>query len=173
MPAVGQQLNLAWFARLKADQQPSGDRPAVNPRLGDPDPHQSVALGHVVLPAAPDDRKAMAHQKPVASIGWHRRIDWPRHPVEARQCQAVAAVRHIEKQAMIAARRVLRREDADIGREMHQAVAVALGHIDIGDGAVRRVPRINGEMRCAVKLLVAPDIAEFPTVGERLSGFDL
>ena len=72
MPAVGQQLNLAWLARLEADQQPPGDRPAVDPRLGDLDPHQSVAFGHVVLPAAPDDCIAMAHQEPVAGIGRRR-----------------------------------------------------------------------------------------------------
>ena len=56
---------------------------------------------------------------------------------------------------------------------MHQAVASALGQVDIGDGAVRRMPRINGEMCRAVELLIVPDIAEFSTVGERLAGFDL
>jgi hypothetical protein len=35
------------------------------------------------------------------------------------------------------------------------------------------MPRINGEMCRAVELLIAPDIAEFSTVGERLTGFDL
>jgi hypothetical protein len=53
---------------------------------------------------------------------------------------------------MIAAYLVLRREDADFGREMHQAVAFAFGHI----GAVRRVPRVNGEMRRAVNYWQRP-----------------
>jgi hypothetical protein len=74
---------------------------------------------------------------------------------------------------MVAARLVFRREDADIGRKMHQAIASPLGDIDIGDGAVRRVSRVNAEMRCAVELLVAPDIAECATIGERVTSFDL
>jgi exodeoxyribonuclease V alpha subunit len=43
----------------------------------------------------------------------------------------------------------------------------------IGDGAVRTVPRVNGEMRCAVKLLVAPESAERASIGERSASFDL
>jgi hypothetical protein len=56
---------------------------------------------------------------------------------------------------------------------MHQAVAPALGQVDVGDGAVQPVRRVNGEVCGAVELLVGPDIAEFPTVGERLAGLDL
>ena len=74
---------------------------------------------------------------------------------------------------MVPTRLVYWRKDADIGREMHQAVASALGQIDIGDGAVQPMRRINGEMCRAVELLITPDIAEFPTIGERLAGFDL
>ena len=56
---------------------------------------------------------------------------------------------------------------------MHQAIASALGQIDIGNGAVQPMPWINGEMCRAVELLITPDIAKFPSVGERLAGFDL
>ena len=55
-------------------------------------------------------------------------LDRPRHAVKCRQCQPVAAVRYIEQQAVVAARVVGRRKDADVSREMHQAVAPALGH---------------------------------------------
>src|SRR5215469_16161604 len=56
---------------------------------------------------------------------------------------------------------------------MHQTVAPALGQIDIGDSAVQPMRRVNGEVCGAVELLVAPDMVEFPTIGERLAGLDL
>jgi hypothetical protein len=74
---------------------------------------------------------------------------------------------------VVAARLVGRRKDADVSREMHQAVAPALGQIDIGDRAVQPMRRVNGEVCGAVELLVAPDMVEFPTIGERLAGLDL
>jgi hypothetical protein len=33
--------------------------------------------------------------------------------------------------------------------------------------------RVNSEVCGAVELLVAPDLVEFPTIGERLAGLDL
>jgi len=66
-----------------------------------------------------------------------------------------------------------RRKDADVSREMHQAVVPALGQIDIGDSAVQPMRRVNGEVCGAVELLVAPDMVEYPTIGERLAGLDL
>jgi hypothetical protein len=63
-----------------------------------------------------------------------------------------------------------RRKDADVSREMHQAVAPALGQIDIGDNAVQPMRRVKGEVCGAVKLLIGPDSAEFPAVRERLAG---
>jgi len=74
---------------------------------------------------------------------------------------------------VVAARLIGRRKDADVSREMHQAVAPALGQIDIGDSAVQPMRRVNGEVCGAVELLVAPDMVEFPTIGERLAGLDL
>jgi hypothetical protein len=56
---------------------------------------------------------------------------------------------------------------------MHQAVSPALGQIDIGDSAVQPMRRVNGEVCGAVELLVAPDLVEFATIGERLAGLDL
>jgi hypothetical protein len=56
---------------------------------------------------------------------------------------------------------------------MHQAVAPAFGQVDIGDGAVQPIRRVNVEVCGAVELLVGPDIAEFPAVSERLPGLDL
>src|SRR5215471_12558005 len=85
----------------------------------------------------------------------------------------VAAVRYIEQQAVVAARLIGRRKDADVSREMHQAVAPALGQIDIGDSAVQPMRRVNSEVCGAVELLVAPDMVEFPTIGERLGSLDL
>src|SRR5215472_6074574 len=142
-------------------------------RFGDLYAHQPVGFRHVVLPAAPDHGIAVAHQKTIASVGWPGRIDWPRHAVKCRQCQPVAAVRYIEQQAVVAARLLGRRKDADVSREMHQAVAPALGQIDIDDSAVQPLRRVNGEVCGAVELLVAPDMVEFPTIGERLAGLDL
>ena len=66
-----------------------------------------------------------------------------------------------------------RRKDADVSREMHQAVVPALGQIDIGDRAVQPMRRVNGEVCGAVELLVGSHMVEFPTIGERLAGLDL
>src|SRR5215469_2505691 len=56
---------------------------------------------------------------------------------------------------------------------MHQTVAPALGQIDVGDSAVQSMRRVNGKVCGAVELLVAPNMVEFPTIGERLAGLDL
>src|SRR5947209_1310187 len=45
--------------------------------------------------------------------------------------------------------------------------------IDIGDSAAQPMRRVNGEVCGAVELLVASDMVEFPTIGERLAGPDL
>ena len=52
-------------------------------------------------------------------------------------------------------------------------LTLALGQLDIGDGPVQRMRRVDGEMRRAVDLGIAPDITKLPPAGERLSGFDL
>ena len=47
-----------------------------------------------------------------------------------------ARLRRIRRRALVAPPVVDRRKDADVSREMHQAVAPALGQIDIGDSAM-------------------------------------
>ena len=173
MRPVGKQLDLARSARLETDQQPARDRTAVPLRLRNLDAHEPVGRRHVVLPAAPRHGVAAAHQEAVAGIGRRTGVDRPGDTIEGRQRQPVAAVRRVEQQAMVAARRVLGSEDADIRGEMHEASLVARGQVDIGDDAVEGMRRVDREMRRAVELDIAPDIAKLPPAGERLAGFDL
>jgi hypothetical protein len=115
----------------------------------------------------------MAHQKAVARIGRRAGIDRARHTVEGRQSKSIAAVRHIEQQAVIAALGIFRRQDADIRAEMHQAIAAACRQVDIGDAAVQRVRRVHREVCFAIELNVAPDTPKRPSAGQRLAGLDL
>ena len=133
VPPVGKQLDLARGAGLETHQKPAGDRTAVPLRLRNLDAHQPVDGRHVVLPAAPHDGVAVAHQEAVARIGRRTGVDRSRDAIEGRQRQAVAAVRHVEQQAMIAAPRVFGGQDADIRGEMHEAIAIARSQVDIGD----------------------------------------
>ncbi len=171
--AVGKQLDRARHAGLEAHQQPAGDRTSIALRLRDLDAHQPFRRRHVVLPAAPHDRVAAPHQEAVAGIGRGAGSDRPRHAVERRQRQSVAAVRHVEEQPVTAAPRILRHQDAEIGRVVDEAVAAVTGEVDIGDDAVQLVRRIDGEMRRPVELDVTPDLAERPSIGELPADVDL
>jgi hypothetical protein len=115
----------------------------------------------------------MTHQEAIARIGRRAGVDRPRNAIERSQRQAVAAVRHVEQQAMIAAPRIFRGQDPDIRGEMDETVAALWGQVDIGDATIQKMSRIDGEMRRAVDLGITPDVTKIPPAGERLTSFDL
>ena len=114
----------------------------------------------------------MAHQEAIACIGRRTWVDRSRDTVEGRQRQAIATVRHIKQQAVVATPSVFGSEDANIRRKMHTAVAITWSELDIGDAAIEGMSGIHREMRRPVELDVMPDGPKIPPARERLSCLD-
>ena len=69
---------------------------------------------------------------------------------------------------MIAAVGLDRGEEAHIRGEMHQAVVIARGEVEVGDTPVAGMGRIRRKMRCAIQLLIGTDRTKGMPVGENL-----
>jgi hypothetical protein len=116
------------------------------------DPHKPVDCRDVMLPTAPYDNVAMAHQKSISAIERRTGGDRSWNAIEHRERQAVASVYHVEQQAMVAAPGILRNQDPQICSEPDAAIAVTRHKIDVSDAPVAGVARVDGKMCRAVEL---------------------
>ena len=106
-----------------------------------------------MLPTAPDQGVTLAHQETVA--GFQRRVRRNvRRAVDVAQGQGLAAVQHVQQQPSVALSGVVRVEDAEVGVELHQPVGIARGQLDVGNGLVGRMKRVNGKVRRPVNLRI-------------------
>ena len=121
---VGEVLGLDLGIGLEGYDNPAGYGLAVFHRLRRMDAQQAGSVGDVVLPAAPDDGIALPHQEAVAGV--QRRV-WcdVGSAVDVAQGQGLASIQHVEQQAAITFGRVVRPQNAEIGREFHQPLLVA------------------------------------------------
>ncbi len=165
---VGEQLDLAWGVGLQLHQELAGDGPISALRLWDMDAHQPVDGGDVMLPATPYHGVAVVHQEPIPRVQRCTGKGRTRGPIEQPQRQAVPPVRDVEHEAMIAALGIDRREEAHIRGEMHQAVVIARGEVQVGDIPVARMGRIHRKMRRAIQLFIGTDRTKGTPVGEDL-----
>ena len=164
--AVGEELRVGGQGGLEGYDDRAGDRGAVGVNgVGDSAAEQAGGVGDVVLPAAPDQGVAGAHQVAVAGMreGFGGRIGGA---VEVFEGQFPAPVGDVQQQPAVAVVVVHGLEDAEIGGEFHQAGEVAGGEGDVGDNGVVGMFRVNGEMGEAVNALVGAHRAEGLAVGE-------
>ena len=166
MLPVGQKLRRRRRGGLEGNDDGAGHRRTVGPEcVGDAAPEQPRRVGNVVLPAAPDQAVAAAHQEPVARmrVGIGRAV---RGAVKIFQRQFPAPVRHVQQQPAVAVVVVHRLDDTKVGGEFHQAGGVARCQANIGDDCVVAVFRVNGEARRPVQLLVSPNFSKRLPGGE-------
>ncbi|HET6197274.1 MAG TPA: hypothetical protein VFE12_16045, partial [Acetobacteraceae bacterium] len=79
-----------------------------------------------------------------------------------------AAIEHLVQEATVALCGVGRLEDAEVGREVDEAIVAALTLVQVDDRLVGRVRRVDGEPRDAIDLLVGANTSESGTVCQRL-----
>lgn len=169
MRAVGKELHLARRVEPETDHQRAANRAAIRgPRLRHRGAHQAGDIRHIVLPAAPRHGIALPHHEPVAGID-RRTGNGGRRTVQKPHGDAGPAVGYVEEQPAIAACRLAREEDRDVGGETHQAPGITRRQANIRDAAIVGVGRIDREMRSAVDLLVGARRAEGSPLGERLA----
>jgi len=150
--AVGKQLDLARSSGLEAHKQFPRNRATSRLRVGDMDAHKPIDCRDVMLPTAPHDSVAMAHQKPISAIERHTGGDGPCDAIEHRERQPVASVYHVEQQAAAAAFRVLGSQDPHICSKSDTTIAIARRKIEVGNATVTGMARVDGKMCCAVEL---------------------
>ena len=102
----------------------------------------------IALPAAPHQRKAVAHQEAVAGV---LRMAALGRAVQPRHDQLVAAVGHIVHQPAIAARDIERLQDAELGLVLDVAARIARCPVEIDDTGIQRMRRIEFAERRAVQ----------------------
>lgn len=81
--------------------------------------------------------------------------------------QGLAPIEHVEKQPAVALCRIFGAQDAEVGGELHQPLLVARRELDVGDGLVCLMQRVDDEVSNAVDLRVRASIAERLAAGER------
>src|SRR5262245_50046776 len=94
---------------------PAGDRLAVVGRHGRIKPQKSLAVRHVELPAKPDQREALPHQKSVPHLVLGRKIPTAAPVIEEPNHPFAAAVRNLEQRGAVATVQILWPEDKKIG----------------------------------------------------------
>src|SRR5262249_18848812 len=92
---------------------------------------------------------------------------------EETQRQLVAAVVHVVEDGAVTFRRVLRREDEDVGLELDEAVAGARRQRQIDDQPVTRVRWIDREARDGDDPFIRAHVAERRAAGERFAADDV
>ena len=147
-------------------QHRAGDRFAVFGRDGKGHQHAAVARHQVALPRAPHHGVAASEQEAVARMRQRVRVVGARPVVEELQHPHVAAVAKVVEQALVAARRVGRLQDHEIGGEFHQPLGVDGGVFDVEHGRLRRRLGVDGVMRRPAQPLIRPGVAKFMPVGK-------
>ena len=144
-----------------------GEAPAIDvERLRGLETHQPPDLGReVTLPAARGDDPAAAHQPAVACV--HRRMrvavrpeDRPGGVIEVRDGDLVASIDDVEDESAADLRPIDRGQDGNVRDEGDAARLVSRRQRDVGDGLVRRVLRVDREVKPARQLLVGTDVTE-------------
>jgi hypothetical protein len=172
--AIGEQEVRHRLRRLEIHVDSAPQRTAIGAGLGSVEPEQGGQLRHVALPAARDDRVAVAHQKAVTGVDGRvgvgvRTDDRARGVVEVRHRDGVAAVHHVDDHAAVGARAIDGQQDRHVGGELDAAASIARRQVDVGDAPVGLVRGVDGEAEPALQLLVRSDVAERATVGEGTS----
>ena len=80
---------------------------------------------------------------------------------------------HVKEDAVIALRRCIGLQDAEVGDAMHQAVSIPGGQLQVGYYAIGRVIRVNGKMGQPIYLPVGSGVAKNRSIGKGPGGANL
>src|SRR3990172_11674775 len=135
--------------------------------------HQPVFYRHqIALPAAPDDRVALAHEKAIAGVFDRARVVALGRIVEKRDDSLVAAVGRVEENLTVAARHVHGLQNTKIAGVLDAPAAVARRFAEIDDDFIKPVFRIDLAIDPTHQLFVGAGDGKIVTVGEGLSSRD-
>jgi hypothetical protein len=130
-------------------------------------PYKSRCGWHIVLPAAPDYRVALAHQK--AITGFHTAY----RTVKIRQHSRVAPINDVQEQPVVSVLEHCGLEDANICPAPHQAMRIPWGELQISNTGMAGMVRVNSEVHCAIQLFVWADITKGCALRKGAAGLDL
>ena len=91
----------------------------------------------------------------------------PRGVVEVRDADGVASIHDIDQEPPARPPSIHGQQDGHVRREGNPTRRIPRSQLDVGDGAIRRVLRIDREVDPAQQLLVAARIAKGAPPGER------
>jgi hypothetical protein len=99
---------------------------------------------YIVLPAAPDHRVTLAHQKAMA---WFHTAD---RTVKIRQHSRIAPIDDIQEQPAVPVLERYRPEYADICPAPHQAMRIPWGELQISNPSIAGMGRVDSEVHRAI-----------------------
>ena len=136
MVAVGQRLGRGIVVGNEIAAHQTGDLLAVFG--GDGHLHPHLAIGHVPLPAQPEQGIALRHQRAVADLFRRRGIAAVLGFLEIGHRGLAAAIAHLVEQPAIALGRIDGLEHEEIGAELDLAPRILRRQIEIDDALVDR-----------------------------------
>ena len=133
-----------------------------------------LAFGRIGVPAGPHDGVAAAEREAEAGIEQRAGIIVVgRRFVDAGQQGLAAAIVHLVEDDAIAAARIERAQDEEIGLVFDEAARIARRLVEIDDRLVLRRLRIELALGGAAHALIGTGLAERLALRERLDGIDL
>ena len=135
-------------------------------------PHRARAFRHVPLPSHPEQGEALTHEGAVAELRFLRRIRRAGGLLERLQQRLPAAVADLVEQPAVAAVRIDRFQQVEIGARLDLASRVARRQPQIDDVVIARQLGIEAEVDLADQLLVRPRRAERAAVENQLPPLD-
>ena len=163
--AVGEEARRPALVRSDLDHRLAADGLATlhGRRCGEA--QQLRARVDVPLPADGGYRVAAGEQEAVARMRLRPHGCIGRRAIHHGDDAAAAAVRQLDDAAAVRLSGVHRQHDGKIGRELDQPRRIARRQLQVADPGVRRVDRVDREVRRAVHLLVGAHRAEAPVPG--------
>ncbi len=165
-PAAERQRGLAFLGDDELGPHQAGKRRGAVGCDGQVHCHATIARQEVSLPGAPHHRVAAPEQVAVAGVLQRLRVVAGRRVAKVLHRALVAAVAVVEEEPPVAAGRIGRLQDAEVGGELHQAVLIARRLVQIDDACLRRRIGIDGEARPPGQPLVSAGFVECVTIGE-------
>ena len=124
--------------------------------------HGARACGYIPLPSHPQQREALPHQRPVAELRLGGRIERRRGLLEGDQHRLAATIADLVEQPAVAAPRIDRFQQVEVGARLDLAPPVARPQFEIDDEGIGWRFGIEREVDAADQLLVRPGRAEWP-----------
>ena len=178
MLAVGEEAGGFGEIGAHLDAGLAGYRLAVDADFRRVQAEEGVAAIDVPLPADGEDGVAVLEQETVALGDFGGSDGWSRRAVEEGDGATPAPVDDFDDEPTVAGRRVGRRDQGEVGFKAHTSgVGIRRGPgrsvLQVGDGGVSRVLRINSVSEHAVDALIDAGVAERLAAGVGLTLLDV